>query len=254
VSKQGPPSTDDDDGELVVGEHEGGGANYKKTTLLLADVVDVESTTKHLSVEPCPICLNDYKEGEILCWSQNSNCMHCFHRDCMEEWLLRHEECPCCRTNYLALDGDDDEHVIAVPVPSSGEGHAMEETNAFLRGVHLFYLLSRLQSLADTRPNTTIRLEGVELANGRRGNLQIQRATDNSFEVGGRGLNVRVEEDDNHNNGDQAMEGGRYLHLDLSTALQTAARQEAAEESENNDDDQSDSDIEERDVPSRPDP
>jgi hypothetical protein len=128
----------------------------------------------------------------------------------------------------------------------------MEETNAFLRGVHLFYLLSRLQSLADTRPNTTIRLEGVELANGRRGNLQIQRATDNSFEVGGRGLNVRVEEDEN-NNGEQAMEGDRYLHFDLSTALQTAARQESAEEGDN-DDDQSDSDIEESDVPSRPDP
>ena len=115
----------------------------------------------------------------------------------MEEWLLHHAECPCCRHNYLSLDGED----LFVQSNTSRSGVAAgaaglqypggisvdpDENSAFLRGVHLFYLLSRLQSLADTRPNTTIRLEDVELANGRRGNLEIQRATDDSMDLGGR--------------------------------------------------------------------
>lgn len=224
VSKQEPPSTDDD-GDLPFDANSN--EETKKTTLLLADVVDVESTTKHISVEPCPICLNNYKEGEILCWSQNSNCKHCFHRDCMEEWLMAHKECPCCRHNYLSLGPEDEDQINIGDEQANSAG---AENYSFPRGAQLFYLLTRLQSLADTRPNTTIRLEGVELANGRRGNLEIQRATDSSFEVGGRGLNVRVEEESDN----QRLENNEGLHLDLPTALQRFMHHESGRASSNN--------------------
>eukprot|EP00525_Craspedostauros_australis_P003508 CAMPEP_0198112838 /NCGR_PEP_ID=MMETSP1442-20131203/4628_1 /TAXON_ID= /ORGANISM="Craspedostauros australis, Strain CCMP3328" /LENGTH=372 /DNA_ID=CAMNT_0043769753 /DNA_START=17 /DNA_END=1135 /DNA_ORIENTATION=+ len=77
--------------------------------MILSDVGDPKEITKYVAVEPCAICLTDYEKDDILCWSQSEKCTHVFHRDCMEEWLLKHEECPCCRHNYLSLGGEDDE-------------------------------------------------------------------------------------------------------------------------------------------------
>jgi hypothetical protein len=252
--------------------------------MVVADVSDSTVTTKYETVGPCPICLTEYHTNEILCWSQNEKCNHVFHRDCMEEWLLRNDVCPCCRTNYLDLDGfetphrnnttsnrnhghatrtyitnvdnddnedgdDDDDHddifgfdpfdtpfflrelyshglstgratpasvSSSAPRPHPRRHHhhhqqqhssaslplaasanpsdsisqnnnsnnnttnnnnssTSDDSSALLRGMHLFYLLSRLQTLAETQgTNTTIRLEGLELSDGRRGNFEIQ--------------------------------------------------------------------------------
>ncbi|CAJ1948261.1 unnamed protein product [Cylindrotheca closterium] len=49
----------------------------------------------------CTICFNEYKPGDEICWSNHPQCNHMFHKDCIEEWLLRHDECPCCRLNYM---------------------------------------------------------------------------------------------------------------------------------------------------------
>jgi hypothetical protein len=57
----------------------------------------------------CAICLVEYQEGDDVCWSHNKRCSHHFHRLCMTEWLSDHNECPCCRNNYLALSDDDEE-------------------------------------------------------------------------------------------------------------------------------------------------
>lgn len=51
----------------------------------------------------CTICFNPYEAGDEICWSNNPQCNHMFHKDCIEEWLLRHDECPCCRLNYLVF-------------------------------------------------------------------------------------------------------------------------------------------------------
>lgn len=48
----------------------------------------------------CSICLEDFEDGDIVC--QSPNCRHIFHEDCMSEWLLRHDDCPCCRSPYLS--------------------------------------------------------------------------------------------------------------------------------------------------------
>jgi len=110
---------------------------------------------------------------------------------------MRHEECPCCRLNYLSLEGDDIEEGQSTLPALQPDSSSVQASPPFLRGAHLFHLLSQLQTLADDRPNTTIRLEGVELPNGRRGNFDIQRSTGRSaLRIGGRGLNIRVTSDE----------------------------------------------------------
>jgi hypothetical protein len=53
----------------------------------------------------CAICWTEYLDGEDICWSPNSACAHNFHRDCIQEWLTSHDECPCCRSDYLGGGG-----------------------------------------------------------------------------------------------------------------------------------------------------
>lgn len=151
-----------------------------KTTLLLADLADTESTTKLVCVEPCSICLNDYTEGDILCWSQNSKCQHAFHKDCAMEWLMQSTECPLCRNNYLSLDGDDelsthDENendgspILSIPsVLRMINNVPPDDTVTFLRSMHLLYLLSQLQSITgDTPMDTTPHpWQGIEMTTG----------------------------------------------------------------------------------------
>ena len=57
----------------------------------------------------CAICLIDYKEGDVASSSNNRACQHVFHRDCIFSWLKSHDECPCCRQDYLAFSDQYDE-------------------------------------------------------------------------------------------------------------------------------------------------
>lgn len=49
----------------------------------------------------CQICLEYFQVGDRICWSRNLNCIHVFHYNCLESWLLKHEKCPLCRATYL---------------------------------------------------------------------------------------------------------------------------------------------------------
>ncbi|XP_052180692.1 uncharacterized protein LOC127793929 [Diospyros lotus] len=45
----------------------------------------------------CPICLTEYRPKETLrCLPE---CQHCFHADCVDEWLRLNASCPVCRTS-----------------------------------------------------------------------------------------------------------------------------------------------------------
>mmetsp|Transcript_28610 Transcript_28610/g.52256 ORF Transcript_28610/g.52256 Transcript_28610/m.52256 type:complete len:99 (-) Transcript_28610:196-492(-) len=73
---------------------------------------------KDAIIEPCVICFSDYEEGDHVCWSRNTMCHHVFHRECVAEWLLRHDECPCCRLNYLStcsLESSDEHDPSLLP-------------------------------------------------------------------------------------------------------------------------------------------
>jgi Ring finger domain len=49
----------------------------------------------------CAICLEEFDEGEKVCISRNKHCPHQYHMSCAFQWLMAHEECPCCRRDYL---------------------------------------------------------------------------------------------------------------------------------------------------------
>ena len=49
----------------------------------------------------CSICLVDYVDGDEICKSRNKKCKHVFHRSCIKQWLMWHDDCPYCRCIYL---------------------------------------------------------------------------------------------------------------------------------------------------------
>ena len=55
----------------------------------------------------CTICLCDYEEGDEIASSPNSKCKHSYHKECILEWLMKHDNCPCCRVDYLSNTNED---------------------------------------------------------------------------------------------------------------------------------------------------
>lgn len=54
-------------------------------------------TPSNLSLNPsCAICLENFDLSSDV--KQIPTCHHIFHRNCLTEWLLRHGNCPMCRT------------------------------------------------------------------------------------------------------------------------------------------------------------
>lgn len=53
----------------------------------------------------CPICLADYMPKEILrCIPE---CTHCFHAECIDEWLKISSMCPVCRNSPSPVPPND---------------------------------------------------------------------------------------------------------------------------------------------------
>lgn len=79
------------------------------------------------SFPTCTICFSHYQEGDAICWSNNPDCSHMFHKDCIEEWLMRADECPCCRLDYMMQkpseeeDGDSIAPSCEAPTTASAE-------------------------------------------------------------------------------------------------------------------------------------
>ena len=49
----------------------------------------------------CPICLEKFEVGQDLSWSQARKCQHTFHAECLIPWLMKHDDCPCCRATFI---------------------------------------------------------------------------------------------------------------------------------------------------------
>jgi hypothetical protein len=80
---------------------------------------DLETPKVGEGDDVCPICLNEYTEGDDISWSTNRACEHIFHKDCVHAWLLKHHLCPMCRSLFVPEDGESEEHGTAPVVDSS---------------------------------------------------------------------------------------------------------------------------------------
>ncbi|PKA63147.1 RING-H2 finger protein ATL72 [Apostasia shenzhenica] len=50
----------------------------------------------------CPVCLSDFEDGNAVCLLPE--CAHCFHVECIDQWLRSHSTCPVCRASLLLPD------------------------------------------------------------------------------------------------------------------------------------------------------
>jgi len=78
----------------------------------------------------CDICLLEFETGEAVAWSPNPACNHCYHEECITDWLLRKPTCPSCRQNFIVLpvvrqSGNDSSGVM--DDSSSGEEAAEDD-------------------------------------------------------------------------------------------------------------------------------
>ncbi|CAJ1956879.1 unnamed protein product [Cylindrotheca closterium] len=49
----------------------------------------------------CIICMDGYRHGDIVC---KTRCKHVFHKECIEEWMKKHNRCPLCRNDLFRGD------------------------------------------------------------------------------------------------------------------------------------------------------
>jgi len=42
----------------------------------------------------CPVCLGEFEIGDK---QRTLPCFHLFHKDCVDDWLQVHDDCPVCR-------------------------------------------------------------------------------------------------------------------------------------------------------------
>lgn len=144
-------------------------STIRTTSMVVEDLVDTKTKTKIIGPETCSICLIDYAENDILCWSQNSRCRHYFHRDCAIQWFMKHEECPLCRNNYLSLD-DEGEEEINLPSRLQIGSSSRSRTGP-----------NQLQPVVDSPTIPIMPLETIELPDTRLGNTET--ISDSGVEV-----------------------------------------------------------------------
>jgi len=68
---------------------------------------DTGASPNTSTLQPCHICLERFQVGDEVSWSNVSKCRHTFHKACIEEWMMKHEDCPCCRAVTLRLSRTD---------------------------------------------------------------------------------------------------------------------------------------------------
>ncbi|EQC30199.1 hypothetical protein SDRG_12051 [Saprolegnia diclina VS20] len=60
-----------------------------------------------LSHDPCSICLDEFQPGDLkeICCVVKLPCTHCFHRECVLDWLTDMHCCPLCRAATERVSG-----------------------------------------------------------------------------------------------------------------------------------------------------
>ena len=94
---------------------EGLASSYAKKLSKISDVSndDLLILPRRVSPQPdsvpntCAICFESYKPGDTVAWSNNRQCIHAFHLDCVLEYLVlvkgRRVPCPTCRQTFTTF-------------------------------------------------------------------------------------------------------------------------------------------------------
>lgn len=88
----------------------------------------VDTATENDSPKQCPICFENYEVGDEVCFSRNEACSHTFKLECMMDWLMKHDDCPLCRTNYL-MDSSSSKSGERAMVDEEGREQALDTSN-----------------------------------------------------------------------------------------------------------------------------
>ncbi|XP_047340293.1 RING-H2 finger protein ATL22-like [Impatiens glandulifera] len=65
-------------------------------------IVGESNLTSRLNNKTCPICLSEFLAKETVRFIPN--CTHCFHSDCIDEWLRLNHSCPVCRISLTRVN------------------------------------------------------------------------------------------------------------------------------------------------------
>ena len=59
---------------------------------------DLDEKSKEIHKE-CPICIEEFTEN-IEKRLVLTDCNHCYHENCLREWIIQHSNCPVCRHEF----------------------------------------------------------------------------------------------------------------------------------------------------------
>ena len=80
----------------------------------------------------CPICLDEFQKGDRISCSFNRRCHHKFHHNCILDWLVNDDTCPCCRQSFLEFFDDaqanDDTKTMDAAAAVVGEGSQIQSS------------------------------------------------------------------------------------------------------------------------------
>ena len=87
----------------------------------------------------CAICLCAYDVDDSIFWSNNKECIHAFHDECILNYLQGQKKtpCPCCRRDFTDMlpKGETRPNENGVEIENENEGRGGART-LFVRLVH----------------------------------------------------------------------------------------------------------------------
>ncbi|PWN29609.1 hypothetical protein BDZ90DRAFT_230476 [Jaminaea rosea] len=136
-----------------------GGSPHRLKRKTAASLESIQSTLA--SQTTCPICTDDFGDGEIL---RHLPCTgnHLYHATCIDEWLSQHRSCPLCRQD-LQPENNDAQDELDQPAASTSasqqSGLIATQAQASTQSSDLVGVSGSLQlpsrSTAGSRPSTS---------------------------------------------------------------------------------------------------